>query len=220
MPCEAVPPSYSSHYRLFGGRSSRNNAIVHKVCGGCGVLLSTSPCSDNNCRLAPESDVCFFELPIDLHIQDLFKSKIIIQFSVLHTLCLVIDPSFPSLITGRFTSATEAGHSSDIYDGEVYVSQSDGFLSVPTNISLTLNTDGVRVFHSSSYTLWPVFFSINELPATLRSAGNAVSIAAVQFDNFSVDSRDSIYFWQDYGVPSHSHPSSSLCNQYLNNVKE
>ena len=31
-----------------------------------------------------------------------------------------------------------------------------------------MNTDGAQVFRSSSHTLWPVFFVINELPPALR----------------------------------------------------
>ena len=43
------------------------------------------------------------------------------------------------------------------------------FLSFPMNVSLTMNTDGVQVFHSSNYSLWPLFFLINELPAALKA---------------------------------------------------
>lgn len=36
------------------------------------------------------------------------------------------------------------------------------------HISLQINTDGVSLFHSSSFSIWPVYFIINELPPHLR----------------------------------------------------
>ena len=58
----------------------------------------------------------------------------------------------------------------DVCDGKAYAHllAPGGFLRIPTNITLTMNTDGAQVFHSSSRTMWPVLFVINELPPTLR----------------------------------------------------
>ena len=53
----------------------------------------------------------------------------------------------------------------DIYDGAVYQEQmASGFLSNQSNISFILNTDGVPVFCSSSFSFWPIYLIINELP--------------------------------------------------------
>ena len=58
----------------------------------------------------------------------------------------------------------------DIYDGARYQSymQSGKFLSQDHNISFIWNTDGVPVFESSKYSLWPLYFSIAELPPHKR----------------------------------------------------
>ena len=50
------------------------------------------------------------------------------------------------------------------------VLQRDGMLQkIGTNhISLTMNTDGVPVYNSSSVSLWPIFFVINDLPPSER----------------------------------------------------
>ena len=37
------------------------------------------------------------------------------------------------------------------------------------HITLTMNTDGVPLYNSSSVSLWPVFLEINELPPSERS---------------------------------------------------
>ena len=58
----------------------------------------------------------------------------------------------------------------DIYQGNVYqeLSLESGPLSKNTNISLTLNTDGVLVYESTNCSMWPVLLMINELPFTAR----------------------------------------------------
>ena len=58
----------------------------------------------------------------------------------------------------------------DVYDGSLYQGKSGpgGFLSEPYNISVKLNTDGVAIFRSSQFGVWPLFFLVNELPPSLR----------------------------------------------------
>ena len=55
----------------------------------------------------------------------------------------------------------------DVYDG-LHYRQHCEFLSQPSHLSLLMNTDGVAIFHSSKYSVWPVFFVINELPKEKR----------------------------------------------------
>ena len=57
----------------------------------------------------------------------------------------------------------------DVYDGLLYKQcVESGFLDSPTNITMQFNTDGVALWNSSKYSLWPVFLRINELPPVLR----------------------------------------------------
>lgn len=60
----------------------------------------------------------------------------------------------------------------DIYDGQIYrkLSEPGGPLSedFPYNISFTWNTDGIPVFKSSKFSLWPFYLIINELPYKQR----------------------------------------------------
>ena len=59
----------------------------------------------------------------------------------------------------------------DIFDGQEYKKLvHSGFLS-PTNranVSFTLNTDGVDVYRSSKFSIWPIWLQINELPPAQR----------------------------------------------------
>ena len=41
-------------------------------------------------------------------------------------------------------------------------------MSEPYNISVKLNTDGVAIFRSSQFGVWPLFLLVNELPPAIR----------------------------------------------------
>ena len=71
----------------------------------------------------------------------------------------------------------------DIYDGARYQSymQSGKFLSQDHNISFIWNTDGVPVFKSSKYSIWPLYFSIAELPPHKRWCSDNVILAGLWF---------------------------------------
>lgn len=60
----------------------------------------------------------------------------------------------------------------DVFDGDLYKSHFNGShfigtqqrnMSKELHISLQLNTDGVSIFRSSSYSVWPLYLIINEL---------------------------------------------------------
>lgn len=55
----------------------------------------------------------------------------------------------------------------DIYDGRIY-RQAQAILSDPNNISLMWYTDEIQLYESSTNSLWPFYFDINELPLHLR----------------------------------------------------
>ena len=73
-------------------------------------------------------------------------------------------------ITSRYTLRKRIGENrSDIQDGNVYQNLlQTGFLQQKLNISLIMNVDGVPVFRSSSYSFWPIFVLVNELPFRIR----------------------------------------------------
>jgi Transposase family tnp2 len=52
----------------------------------------------------------------------------------------------------------------DIVDGDCYRKLNLG----ENDVTCTINTDGVNVFKSSNFSLWPIYLSLNELPYKLR----------------------------------------------------
>ena len=63
-----------------------------------------------------------------------------------------------------------AGILQDIYDGDEYqkLYKNNGPLSKWNNVSFLWNTDGAPVFKSSSFSIWPFYLTINELPYQQR----------------------------------------------------
>lgn len=65
---------------------------------------------------------------------------------------------------------------SDVLDGRLYKEyfNSDGFfkgsspLKNEVHISFQVNTDGVSLFRSSKFAVWPVYLIINEIPPNCR----------------------------------------------------
>ena len=74
-------------------------------------------------------------------------------------------------LTYRFQRVKRAeSNIEDVYDGHLYQREfaPGGFLSEPYNISVKLNTDGVAIFRSSQFGVWPLFLLVNELPPAMR----------------------------------------------------
>ncbi len=117
----------------------------------------TTKCPNSTCSktFQTSSDLAYFvQLPLEKHVQTIYSR-----------------PGFLEQIKHRFIRKKEKTDAiEDIYDGFVYkkLAERGGILSSPVNISLLWNTDGVPVFKSSNFSIWPLFFVINELPYTLR----------------------------------------------------
>lgn len=93
-------------------------------------------------------------------------------------------PTFVNLIKHRMDRKKLSSDSiEDIYDGTLYKmhSSNGGILHNPFNISLLWNTDGVPVFKSSKFSIWPLFFVINELPYKLRMKMQNAMLGGVWF---------------------------------------
>jgi len=71
----------------------------------------------------------------------------------------------------------------DIYDGKLYkeLMTPNGILSSKNNISLTWNVDGLPLFKSSKFSLWPLYFIINEFPYKLWTLKENKIIAGLWF---------------------------------------
>ena len=55
------------------------------------------------------------------------------------------------------------------FDDDGYFKGTDEYTkTMEPHISLQMNTDGVALFRSSTFSVWPVYYLINELPPNCR----------------------------------------------------
>nr|XP_054775430.1 uncharacterized protein LOC129283847 [Lytechinus pictus] len=145
-----------------------NNVIqlrFHFYCLYCYAFVrSYSGVSDDNLSCPHCNKACI--------VSDLSKGN----FFVTANLCSQVKSLFqrrdinPHLFYRDSRSKMKRDNTEDIYDGSVYKTMmEDGQpLSNKHNFSYCFNSDGLPVFKSSKFSIWPIFIMINELPPRLR----------------------------------------------------
>lgn len=81
------------------------------------------------------------------------------------------------------SSQTNHGLMRDVWDGTVLrrLSAPGQFFCLKTNLALSLNTDGVPLYKSSTWSLWPVFLTILNLPASIRMKAENVLLIGLWY---------------------------------------
>lgn len=104
-----------------------------------------------------------------------------IELSIIDQLkALFSRKGFYNDLTYRFYR-NQTNNIEDIYDGVKYkhYMKKGKFLANKGNISFTWNTDGMPIFKSSKYSIWPLYLAINELPVNKRWCNNNVILAGL-----------------------------------------
>ena len=125
----------------------KNLLKKHYYCPRCTITIAHNEnvCPNTLCRqlLSQQNTPFFLELSIVDQLEALFSWK-----------------GFYNDLGHRFTriKCCEVGIK-DIYDGQRYreLMQSGQFLSERNNISFLWNTDGIPVFKSSKFSIWPLY---------------------------------------------------------------
>lgn len=144
----------------------------HKYCSHCFLHVESNltVCPNSFCArdLTSSGNTAFFiEIPIASQIQEFFSR-----------------PGFLDLLKHRFIRVKkDEDNIEDIYDGELYKRHTGtkGILCDERNISLMWNTDGIPVFKSSKFAIWPLYFVINELPYKERISKDNMIFAGLWF---------------------------------------
>ncbi|KAK3918412.1 Guanine nucleotide-binding protein subunit alpha-13, partial [Frankliniella fusca] len=66
----------------------------------------------------------------------------------------------------------------DVFDGQVYKGAETRMMN-ENGITFTLNTDGIQIFKSNTYSLWPIYLVINEVPPEKRYLSENLIIAGL-----------------------------------------
>ena len=91
---------------------------------------------------------------------------------------------WPKFYAGlRVNRGKQDSNIEDIYGGSRYQQhmKRGSFLANKNNVSLLWNTDGASVLKSSSYSIWPLYFVINELPFHKRWCTHNVILGGLWF---------------------------------------
>ena len=150
-------------------KALKNPLKRHYYCSQCclSVTANCVKCPNVMCNqeLTDNKKSFFIEIPIVDQLKTLFSRK-----------------GFYNDLQHRF-NRKNAEKLSDVYDGTTYrkLMKPKKFLSFPGNISFTWNTDGIPVFKSSKYCIWPLYFAINELPIHKRWCGDNLLLAGLWF---------------------------------------
>lgn len=140
---------------LFKKVFTNGKCIINYYCPECLGLLVNNQCSKcvkSWCQNQLKKDGKF-----------LFSLLLIPQFKhILETLNLGEHLAYKQNRSARSTI-------DDIMDGKLYQKMySETNLKDEFSFSLTINSDGVPIFRSSSFSIWPIFAFINELPPQER----------------------------------------------------
>ena len=186
---------------------------LHYYCHDCKIFIGSCPQDQNRCK-ACEAVFCretysrqgyyFMTVSISDQLRTLFER---------HDL-------YESLVKERFTENRNVKNVKNMFSGDIYKAHKD-FLSNSYNLSFTFNTDGVPVFASSSYSIWPLYLQINEIQATRRA--NFTILQGLWFGNEKpqmcsflrpfVDEMQSLYhngvLWK--GKDGEEHVSKCVC---------
>ncbi|KAE8741781.1 hypothetical protein FOCC_FOCC012689 [Frankliniella occidentalis] len=157
---------FKKYFSLLGCQ-----VVYHYYCSACYAKLQKKSDICPNLKEHPESSEVsiFVELPLIPQIQSLFTQE-----------------EFYTNFASQKVRAQSTNKSTleDTYDGQLYQELvQSGFMSVknPCNFSLSLNSDGVPVFHSTKKSLWPIFLNVLELPPHLRFKQEFTLIAGLWF---------------------------------------
>nr|XP_022308550.1 uncharacterized protein LOC111114507 [Crassostrea virginica] len=157
-------------------RSLKVPLQFHYYCQQCFLYHGTRKsdvCPNCNTHAKANSTSYFLVIPIVSQLTSLFADGTLI----------------PQILAYKASKPMEDGILTDICDGNLYKERFGkyGFFhQSPTkdgqlHISFQLNTDGVSLFHSSTFSIWPVYFIINELPPHLRFSRSCRIFAGLWF---------------------------------------
>ncbi|KAK3919913.1 Halomucin [Frankliniella fusca] len=150
---------FKKYFQMIG----QNFIKLHYYCSNCEILL---PGKNAVCCADQQLDTYFIEFPIIKQLENLFART-----------------GFYEDLQYRFNRVKKDHNNvEDIYDGTVYQQLfNTGFLNNPNNISFFMYFDGIAVFKSSNFSIWPAYLTINELRYKLRTRKENSILAGLWF---------------------------------------
>ncbi|KAK3917576.1 Tyrosine--tRNA ligase [Frankliniella fusca] len=141
-----------TNHRLFKTLEGVDEPVhVHHFCSVCYKVRQTSTDLCDTCTDENRHVEYFLTFPVVPQLQKMYKRSDFMQ----------------NLQYKKTRVKKNPNNIEDIFDGEMY-KEAENLMTNPTGITFTFNTDGVQIFKSNTYSLWPVYVVINELPPEKR----------------------------------------------------
>lgn len=141
--------------------------VRHFYCSNCFRPLENSVSSCEECPVSEKEVSYFIQIPIVDQLQKLYRRK-----------------DFVIGLNSRFNRVKKnVLNYEDIYDGNIYkqLRQPGNKLWNNNNISFMWNSDGVSLYKSSNYQIWPFYLSVNELPYDMRTKKENMILVGLWF---------------------------------------
>ncbi|XP_055539047.1 uncharacterized protein LOC129726105 isoform X2 [Wyeomyia smithii] len=150
---DALPDNFRQFNNFFSRRCYRRQFM--RV--DCGLFLGEQKEKCENCDSVP---VTFF-----------------IEFDFVSELRRILLQNWQQ-IRNYVIDSIKNSYVADIMNSAVYKER-----NLKNGITLSMNTDGVKIFNSAKSSLWPIMFQINELPPCLRFLRKNMVIAGLWLAN-------------------------------------
>ncbi|XP_044005551.1 uncharacterized protein LOC122850475 [Aphidius gifuensis] len=137
------------NFKKFMSNIDKSFIKKHYYCANCYTGLAEKKQLCSRCEINTKHNN-FLEIPIIPQLEKLLNRDDIVHKIHSRLMRQNISPS----------------NYEDIYDGSSWkkLNLELGYFNKPFDLSLTWNTDGISLFKSSKFSIWPLFLQINELP--------------------------------------------------------
>ncbi|XP_034025332.1 uncharacterized protein LOC117509727 [Thalassophryne amazonica] len=133
---------------------------VHYYCMACTAYLGPEKLTRNctNCSNEFSADIStaegsfFLRMPVKTQLQRMMK----------------VPEVAAALENRNIDEILRETNINDIVHGKLYKNLLHDGIIGPSDLSLLFNTDGVSIFKSSNFSVWPLFATVNEIPPHMR----------------------------------------------------
>lgn len=137
-------------------------------------IFYCSPCQEISQFIDSNVDICS-TCETEYKKQNLEQSKTYFYHSPLRPQLERLTQSTDYLFMRRGVNRNE----SDVIDGSVYSNLRRQGIIGENDISIQWNTDGVSIFNTSKWSIWPIQVAVNELPYRIRN--NNILLCGIWF---------------------------------------
>lgn len=141
----------------------KNCTTYHALCDNCGQNIGTFTSSD----IIKKCALCNF----DTNVKDSMYANFFVTLDPSTQISDLIEANcdyYDDVVNYKVSNNQVIG---SIYDGKLYQRFVKGLDSSDRNryVTVIFNTDGAPLFESSTYSIWPIYIMLNELPIEIRT---------------------------------------------------